>query len=76
MSKSFFVMDTPSCCGECKMSGTGVCRRWNMKNLKTFPEDCPLKKVPERKSYEALSDANPVKAWGNGWNACIEEILK
>ena len=47
-----------------------------MKNLKTFPEDCPLKKVPERKSYEALSDANPVKAWGNGWNACIEEILK
>ena len=39
------------------------------------PDWCPLKAVPEKKKYEALSDANPVKAWGNGWNDCIDEIL-
>lgn len=25
------------------MSGTGVCRKWSMKEAKTFPKDCPLK---------------------------------
>ena len=39
------------------------------------PDWCPLKPVPEKKNYEELSDGNPVKAWGNGWNACIDKIL-
>lgn len=43
MSKSIFVIDTPACCGECPMSGTGVCRKWSMKEARTFPKDCPLK---------------------------------
>ena len=40
------------------------------------PDWCPLKRMPQKKSYEELSDGNPVKAWGNGWNACIDEILE
>lgn len=43
MSKSIFVIDTPACCGECPMSGTDVCRKWSMKEARTFPKDCPLK---------------------------------
>lgn len=43
MSKSIFTIDTPSCCGECPMSGTGVCRKWSMKEARAFPRDCPLK---------------------------------
>ncbi len=43
MSKSIFIIDTPACCGECPMSGTDVCREWNMKEAQTFPKDCPLK---------------------------------
>lgn len=43
MSKSIFIIDTPTCCGECPMSGTSVCRKWSMKEARTFPKDCPLK---------------------------------
>lgn len=43
MSKSIFIIDTPACCGECPMSGTGVCRKWSLKEARTFPKDCPLK---------------------------------
>lgn len=43
MSKSIFIIDTPVCCGECPMSGTDVCREWNMKEAQAFPKDCPLK---------------------------------
>lgn len=68
MSKSIFIIDTPACCGECPMSRTGVCRKWSMKEARTFPKDCPLKpdydvdKVVERlkKEFE--------KYYGNQWN--------
>lgn len=45
MGKAIIVTDMPDCCGECKMSGTGVCRKWNMKDANTFPKDCPLKLI-------------------------------
>lgn len=47
MSKSAFIIETPNCCGECPMSATDVCRKWSMKEAKTFPKDCPLQKIPE-----------------------------
>lgn len=40
------------------------------------PDWCLLKPVPRKKNYKSLSDGNPVKAWGNGWNACIDDILE
>lgn len=87
MNKVAFIMDKPNCCGECEMSGTGVCRKWNMKDLKTFPKECPLKDIPEKKletqylnrkdcfgnteTYGEMTDRYAV-----GYNACIDEILK
>lgn len=77
MGKVVFIMDKPSCCGECEMSGTGICRKWNMKDLKTFPKECPLKEIPKYK------DINPdpyfvglTDSYNSGYNACISEILK
>ncbi len=48
MGKSAFIMETPACCGECPMSGTSVCRKWSAKKARAFPEDCPLRKEPEK----------------------------
>ena len=73
MRKSILVIDTPNCCGECEMSGTGVCRKWNMKDLKTFPKDCPLKEVPAKMTEENRWFS---KEYAQGYNACIDEILK
>lgn len=35
---------------------------------------CPVQKLPDKKDYKNLSDENPMKAWGNGWNACLDAI--
>lgn len=48
MGKSIFIIDTPNCCGECEMFGTSVCKKWDIKYLRTFPKDCPLKKLPTK----------------------------
>lgn len=73
MSKSILVIDTPPCCGECEMSGTGVCRKWNRKDLRAFPKDCPLKEVPAKMPEESRWYS---EEYADGWNACIDEILK
>lgn len=73
MSKSIFIIDTPACCGECPMSGTGVCRKWSMKEARTFPKDCPLVKMPEKDDCKNYLD-DDAEAYCNGYNACIEEI--
>lgn len=72
MGKSILVIDTPNCCGECEMSGTGVCRKWNMKNLKVFPKDCPLRELPEKKADRAMGEWLEFNC---GWNACLDKIL-
>lgn len=75
MSKSVFIIDTPACCGECPMSGTGVCRKWSMKEVRTFPKECPLVKTPDKKF--SIKDGNKFPAdyiWG--WNECIDAIFE
>lgn len=77
MSKAILIMDMPNCCGECEMSGTGVCRKWNRKDLRSFPKECPLKEIPEHR--EVNSDPYHVsltEAYDFGYNACLDEILK
>lgn len=40
-------MEMPKSCGECRASGTDVCRKWmGKKNLKVRSEDCPLVELP------------------------------
>lgn len=38
------------------------------------PDWCPLKDVPKKRTAQKYK--NPLKSWINGWNACIDEILK
>ncbi len=67
MSKSIFIIDTPACCGECPMSGTGVCRKWSMKEAKAFPKDCPLKPAYDKdKAAEELIQEFE-KYYGKNW---------
>lgn len=78
--KALLVMDMPESCRECPLrSLADDCRltgRYVMyfSNWRNKPDWCPLKPVPEKKPV-VLSDGGPVSAWGNGWNACIDEIL-
>ncbi len=78
MSKSIFIIDTPNCCGECPMSGTGVCRKWSMKDASNFPKNCPLKEIPIRKDLGELEKYSIGEdyIWSEGYNYCIDEILK
>lgn len=84
MSKSFLIIDTPKACIDCPCHFADDVMIWCGKekrellsdDIQTFkPDWCPLKDIPKKKKYESLSDTNPTKAWGNGWNACLEEIL-
>ena len=70
MGKSVFVMDTPEYCGECKMSGTSVCRKWSFKETKTFPKDCPLTELPEKKLLHTQH-----MDYVEGFNDCLDAIL-
>ncbi len=83
MSKAIFVMDMPECCGDCKLgdldpSGLYCIPADNYFDGNDSSEEraawCPLRELPEKKNYEKLSDTNPVKSWGNGWNTCLDAI--
>lgn len=44
-----------------------------------IPEWCPLKapkKIPKRKTEIIDNKTKMLRAWENGWNACIDEILE
>lgn len=82
--KALFVMDIPEngCmdCAVCKESffkticGITGNRVSGNRERGGFPEECPLKRLPEKKNYTVLSDRSPLGAYGNGWNDCIDEI--
>lgn len=82
MSKAVFVMDMPKngCmdCDACRdslfkticgITGNGVSGN---RERGGFPNDCPLKPIPEKKP-EYLS-INSEKGYCDGWNACIDAI--
>lgn len=80
MIKAIFVMDMPSTCGMCPMSGTDVCRKWNMKDLCEFPKDCPLREVPRKIDYASYfkEDQQSIDfsmGYTKGYNDCINKIL-
>lgn len=74
MGKSIFIIDTPACCGECPMSGTGVCRKWNWKDARSFPKDCPLQDAPKKKDKNAYHNEHE-RGYVDGWNDCLDQIL-
>lgn len=82
MSKSILVIDTPEqLCQKCKLCyeyADGFMCAGNGKEIPDGekPDWCPLVEIPRKNNHEVLPDGNPMKAWGNGYNAFIDEILK
>ena len=81
MDKVILIMDKPDCCGMCRLSGTGACRKWNMEDSGKFPKGCPLKPLPEKQSLDiatcnALNFSEKDMDMATGWNACIDRILE
>lgn len=86
--KSIYVMDTPKACDECPLSleiekevGTIICRgceKYSVNSNSTEkPDWCPLKEVPEKdQSHLGWYPLSYVYGRAEGWNACIDEILK
>lgn len=81
MSKAILVMDMPSSCDMCEF----VDEQYHYCNIPWFGkdvsdyvacryEDCPLRELPEEK--ELYLSINNEKGYCEGYNACIDEILK
>ncbi|MCI8378715.1 MAG: hypothetical protein HFH72_09380 [Lachnospiraceae bacterium] len=85
MSKSILVIDTPDSCIDCPcnfagMSGQVWCGKENKElladDIQTFkPDWCPLKDVPTKKKENKYHNSYQ-KGQADGWNMCIDEILK
>lgn len=76
MSKSILIIDTPSECNQ-------YCPCFDVEsgkycNAKYSDEPCPLKPLPEKKPIVEQKSRKKMKAnlRAEGWNACIDEILK
>lgn len=85
MSKSILVIDTPESCDYCPagrifgMAGQVECMvgkdiRVN-NNGGTIPDWCPLQDLPKKKDMEPGKTIIRA-AQHEGWNMCIDEILK
>lgn len=84
MSKAILVMGMPDCCGRCPLAEDDPSGSYCIAHDEDYidipdtmggkPDWCPLQELPERKKYENLKDGNGLKAWGNGWDACLDAI--
>lgn len=80
MSKSILVIDTPKACIDCPCHFSGDTGRvWCGKEKKELLEDdiqifkpdwCPLQ------DFESKEDCDYIEAYCNGWNDCIDELLR
>ena len=81
MAKTVLVMDMPDYCNECyamNMSLSGCFCRAAEESLPAKaerPDWCPLVELPEKKKADTdlLTMENGIV---EGWNACLDEILK
>lgn len=88
MSKSILVIDTPENCEKCGFSGSDgdvCCLEDKLISEKEYFDKkadwCPIRDLPRRKIFLGLdgaSDAMEIRERGRqeGFNACIDEILK
>lgn len=85
MAKGIIVVDIPENCGNCACCQyDGQYDRYcgvNGKDLMNIdwnsekPDWCPIKPMPEKRNeHDACYDSDFYRA--EGWNACIDEILK
>lgn len=80
MAKAVLVMDMPDYCNDCyamNMSLSGRFCRAAEESLPVKaerPDWCPLRELPEKK--ELYLSINNQKGYCDGWNACLDKILK
>lgn len=84
MSKSILAIETPECCDKCRLCAFGNygAKRCTAKDQSIFLEDkkkksdwCPLRELPEKKEENKYHN-NYERGIVDGFNACIDEILK
>ena len=87
MNKSILVIDTPDTCIDCPCYFAGIgghawCEKKKKKlDIETFkPDWCPLREFPKKASVGigicVGNNTECVKSFVDGYNACIDEILK
>lgn len=81
MAKAVLVMDMPYDCTMCKfLDSDEQCHAvdaenpWDTEPEKAKPDWCPLRELPEKK--ELYLSINNQKGYCDGWNACLDKILK
>lgn len=83
MAKAVLVMDMPECCADCQLadddpSGLYCVFADDYYDGSDSSEDrasfCPLRELPEKK--ELYLSINNQKGYCDGWNACLDKILK
>lgn len=79
MSKSILVIDAPeNCCG-CDLEYGHYCgkekRYIDEEEFEIIPDWCPLRDFPEKKDMEPGKTIIRAAQY-EGWNMCIDEILK
>lgn len=76
MSKAVLVMNMPQNCFKCKLQDFATCRIANKCHVgDKRPDWCPLRELPEKK----LADTDLLTMESGiveGWNACLDKILK
>ena len=74
MSKAILVIDMPNSCEECDVIDFCHSNDWKT-NLKIKPDWCPLRELPQKKEEKVYTSLFAI-AKKNGWNDCIDAILK
>ena len=88
MAKAVLVMDMPSKCITCSLlrikhdKESMICTAGKFRYVtdainsteKNKPDWCPLHELPERETE--MTDGDYVRGTMDGWNACLDEILK
>lgn len=83
MGKAIFVTDMPRNCYECDIHNYHECAITTT-NIKDYmdedgrPPDCPFKELPHKKDLNEIEEHTLGEdyIWSEGWNACIDEIIK
>lgn len=76
--KAVLVIDMPKSCEECPIRFSGEPNEWcwylkhGLDDIKSKPEWCPLKPLPQKMKHEDEIDYE--YGYIDGWNDCLEEI--
>ena len=85
MSKAILVVDMPESCDMCNFAEmvnrkmyclVPGCGKLAEDYIVCRPDWCPLRELPEEKESDPVMDCDIDFGIAEGWNACIDEIMK